>query len=330
MAVSDKPAAKKQDLAHLLTSPQTLAQIKAALPRHMTAERMARVALTEVRKTPALAQCDVRTFIGAVIQLSQLGLEPGGALGHAYLIPFENRSKKTTDVQLIIGYRGMIDLARRSGQIQSLQAVVVREGDKFDVQMGLMPSLVHVPAFDDDKAMTFVYAVAVFKDGGRQFEVMTRGQVERVRKQSRAGNAGPWVTHFEEMAKKTVIRRLFKYLPVSIELQTAVALDERGDAGLSQMLDDVGAIDGSATEVPEDGGSAQLEHREEAEGTVDTETGELFAGAVTYAQAMAAINACTSDEQCDVAEDLLPGIRDEGQRAECDVALRAKRKALAK
>src|SRR5689334_9796436 len=131
------PAKSKQDLAHLLTSPQTLAQIKAALPKHMAPERMARVALTEVRKTPALAKCDVRTFIGAVIQLSQLGLEPGGVLGHAYLIPFENRSKNTTDVQLIIGYRGMIDLARRSGQIQSLQAVIVREGDRFDVQMGL-------------------------------------------------------------------------------------------------------------------------------------------------------------------------------------------------
>lgn len=240
-----------KDLAHLLTSPATLAQIKAALPKHMTAERMARVALTELRKTPKLAKCEPRTFIGSVIQISQLGLEPGGALGHAYLVPFENRKQNTVDVQIIIGYRGMIDLARRSGQIASIQAVIVRDGDTFDIEFGLQPHLRHVPAFDDDKAMTFVYAVATFKDGGRQFEVMTRGQVEKVRKQSRSGNDGPWVTHFEEMAKKTVIRRLFKYLPVSVELQQAVALDERGEAGLSQLIDDMGAIEGTATEVPE-------------------------------------------------------------------------------
>ena len=248
-AVTQKPAkSKPTDLAHLLMSPQTLAQIKAALPRHMTAERMARVAITEIRKTPDLAKCDVRTFMGAVMQLSQLGLEPGGSLGHAYLIPFKNTKTSTVDVQLIIGYRGMIDLARRSGQVSTIQAVIVREGDEFNVRLGDSPKMDHVPAWDDDKPMTHAYCVVVFKDGSRQFDVMSRSQIEKIRKQSRAGTSGPWVTHFEEMARKTVIRRLFKYLPVSIELQRAVMLDERGDAGLAQVIDD-DAIDSTATEI---------------------------------------------------------------------------------
>ena len=311
--VENKPAAaKKQDLAHLLMSPQTIAQIKAALPRHMTAERMARVALTEVRKTPKLAQCDSRTFIGSVIQLSQLGLEPGGILGHAYLLPFENRKKGTVDVQIIIGYRGMIDLARRSGQIASIQAVIVREGDTFDVQFGLDPSLRHIPAFDDDKPMSFVYAVAVFKDGGRQFEVMTRAQVERVRKQSRAASDGPWVSHFEEMAKKTVIRRLFKYLPVSVELQTAVAIDEHGDAGLSQMVEDLGAIDGTASEV-EDNAPALTDQSGDAP---------------TYALIAERIKAAETIEHLDLIADLARGLADPQQQAEADVEIRARRKAI--
>lgn len=312
-------ATTKTDLAHILTSPATLAQIKAALPKHMTAERMARVALTETRKTPALGKCDPRTFIGAVIQLSQLGLEPGGALGHAYLIPFGNTKQGTTDVQIIIGYRGMIDLARRSGQIASIQAVIVRDGDDFDVEFGLTPGLKHRPLFDDDKPMTFVYAVAVFKDGGRQFEVMTRGQVEKVRKQSRASSSGPWVTHFEEMAKKTVIRRLFKYLPVSIELQRAVVLDERGDAGLSQVVDDMGAIDGTATEIHED--AERLTHQPEGE-EAD------LAGGFTFAQVADGIKAAATIEQLDLACDAIRSLADEAQRAELDVEARAKRKAI--
>ncbi|EBG1618414.1 recombination protein RecT, partial [Salmonella enterica] len=168
-------------------------------------------------------------FVSAIVQCSQLGLEPGGALGHAYLLPFGNKNEKSgkKNVQLIIGYRGMIDLARRSGQIASLSARVVREGDDFSFEFGLEEKLVHRPGENEDAPVTHVYAVARLKDGGTQFEVMTRKQIELVRAQSKAGNNGPWVTHWEEMAKKTAIRRLFKYLPVSIEIQRAVSMDEK-------------------------------------------------------------------------------------------------------
>lgn len=225
------PTAMKNnnDVISFINQPSMKEQLAVALPRHMTAERMIRIATTEIRKVPALGDCDTMSFVSAIVQCSQLGLEPGGALGHAYLLPFGNKNENSgkKNVQLIIGYRGMIDLARRSGQIASLSARVVREGDDFSFEFGLEEKLVHRPGENEDAPVTHVYAVARLKDGGTQFEVMTRKQIELVRAQSKAGNNGPWVTHWEEMAKKTAIRRLFKYLPVSIEIQRAVSMDEK-------------------------------------------------------------------------------------------------------
>ena len=236
-----------KDLAHLLASPGVQSQIKAALPRHMTAERMARIATTEMRKVPKLGQCDPMSFLGAVIQCAQLGLEPGNALGHAYILPFDKREKvggqwKTvrTEAQVIIGYRGMIDLARRSGQIISIDARAVYDGDKFECVLGLDPKIDHVPDWQnaaraDASKLRFVYAVAKLKDGGLQFDVMSRAEVEGIRARSKSADNGPWVTDFAAMAVKTVVRRLFKFLPVSIELQTAVGLDEMAEAGIGQQ-----------------------------------------------------------------------------------------------
>jgi recombination protein RecT len=235
------PAARKpaNDIAALLNDPKVKAQIALALPKHVTAERLARVALTEVRKNQALARCDQTSFLGALMTCAQLGLEPGGPLGHAYLIPFENRKKGVMEVQFIVGYRGMIDLARRSGQIVSIEARPVYEGDTFEVEFGLDSNLRHVPDFENPnrvqpEKLLFVYAVAKLKDGGVQFDVMSRREIEAVRAQSRAGTSGPWVTHFEAMALKTVVRRLFRWLPISIELAAAIEADERVDLGIPQ------------------------------------------------------------------------------------------------
>ncbi|MEH2922385.1 recombination protein RecT [Samsonia erythrinae] len=233
---------KPKTLDQLLASPKIKAQMALALPRHMTADRLARIATTEIRKVPKLATCDQVSFLGAIMQCAQLGLEPGGALGHAYLLPFDKRQKVNgrwetvaTEAQLIIGYRGMIDLARRSGQILSISARTVYQNDKFSYAYGLEETLEHVPNETGNRGdLTHVYAVARLKDGGVQFEVMSRADVEKVRAMSKAGSNGPWVDHFDEMAKKTVIRRLFKYLPVSIELQQAVVLDEKAEAGIAQ------------------------------------------------------------------------------------------------
>jgi recombination protein RecT len=232
-------------------------EIARALPKHLSADRMARVALTECRKTPALLRCKPESLFGAVIQASQLGLEPGGAMGHSYLIPFGQ------EVQFIVGYRGMIDLARRSGQIVSLEAHPVYKGDTFSCTFGLHSDLKHEPAWDtpdrtDAANLQFVYAVAKLKDGGTQFEVMSRQEVDAIRNRSKAGKAGPWVSDYAAMALKTVIRRLFKYLPVSIEMQRAVALDEMADANVSQGNADVivgEVIDTDVEFKPEDGGA---------------------------------------------------------------------------
>lgn len=228
-------------------------QIAAALPKHMTADRMARIVTTEIRKVPQLAECNPVSLFGAVIQASQLGLEPGSALGHCYLIPFNNRNQKTKDVQLIIGYRGMIDLARRSGQIISIEARAVYAADDFSYQFGLNPDLHHVPfrghIKDRGPAVAF-YAVARLQGGGIQWDVLTDEEVNAIRDESdgyKAFKKGwikstPWVTHPEEMGKKSVIRRLYKYLPISIEIQRAVGLDEQADAGINQANNAV--IDG--------------------------------------------------------------------------------------
>lgn len=246
---------KPRTVLDKIGGPNFMAQLSVALPKAMTPERLVRVVTTECRKTPALLNCNPESFLGAVLQCAQLGLEPGGALGHCYLLPFGNGKAKDgrPNAQLIIGYRGMIDLARRSGQIVSICAYTVHEKDHFEWRLGLDPDIQHVPSPEADRGkMTYVYAVAKLKGGGVQFEVMSRAEVEKVRKQSKAGSSGPWVTHFDEMAKKTVIRRLFKYLPVSIEAARAVEFDERADRGETvtpQDFIDV-AYEDLGTEVP--------------------------------------------------------------------------------
>lgn len=217
---------KPNTLVSLLRSPKVQAQMAMALPKSLTADRLTRIIITECRKTPELLNCSQESFLGSVLQCAQLGLEPGSALGHCYLLPYGK------NCQLIIGYRGMIDLARRSGQIASINAYCVYEADEFEYELGLHPDIKHKPSpLADRGAITYVYAVAVLIGGGVQFEVMSRAEIEAVRKQSKAGKNGPWVTHWSEMARKTVVRKLFKYLPVSIEAVRAVEIDERSDRG---------------------------------------------------------------------------------------------------
>ena len=230
VAATSKPGT----MLDIVRSKSFQAQMAMALPKNLTAERLTRIVMTEVRKTPALLNCNQESFFGAVLQCAQLGLEPGSALGHCYLLPFGNGKARDgrPNCQLIIGYRGMIDLARRSGQIQSINAYVVHEADDFEYELGLHPDIHHKPSpLADRGPVTYVYAVAVLKGGGVQFEVMSRAEVEAVRAQSKAGKSGPWVTHWDEMARKSVVRKLFKYLPVSIEAVRAVEIDEKSDRG---------------------------------------------------------------------------------------------------
>lgn len=207
-------------------------QIAMALPRHLTVDRMIRVALTSVSRTPALQNCDSRSVAAAIIQAAVLGLEPDGVLGQAYLLPYG------TTCQLIPGYKGLIQLSRNSGQLIFIDAQVVRDGDRFDYEYGLHPNLVHKRGANYSAAKSIaVWAGARLRDGGEQIVVMDAAEVEEIRrKHSKAANNGPWVTHWDEMAKKTALRRLCKLLPMSVQMQAAITLDEHAEAGIPQQF----------------------------------------------------------------------------------------------
>lgn len=220
-------------------------EIEKALPSHMNVDRLSRIALTTMRTNPKLLECSLPSLMGAVMQSAQLGLEPG-LIGHCYIIPY---GKEAT---FIIGYKGMIDLARRSGHIESIYAHVVHENDEFDYELGLQPKLVHKPSSGDKGKMTHAYAVAHFKDGGYQFEVMDVAEIEKRRSRSKASKHGPWVTDYEEMAKKTVIRHMWKYLPISIEIQQQAAQDEVIRKDITSEPEPADYIDLEAHEVPDE------------------------------------------------------------------------------
>lgn len=258
-------------------------EITRCLPNHLTAERMTRIALTELRKTPKLQECEPMSFIAAIMQASQLGLEPG-VLGSCYLIPFNNKAKGIVECTFMPGYRGFLDLARRSGQIVSLTARAVFKNDVFEYEFGLTENLVHKPSMDDPGELVAVYAVANLKDGGHQFEVMSKRQVDKVRDGSQGKNHGPWVTHYEEMAKKTVLRKLFKWLPCSVEMQKAVSLDEMQEQGrqdiknaASEEFDMSFTIEGETkeSEAKEDLMNI-LKNNKAMQKSVDPETGEVL------------------------------------------------------
>jgi len=209
----DKSKTPEQTIRHYLQ--QMAPEIQRALPKHLDADRLTRIAMTTIRQTPELLDCNIQSLLAAVMQSAQLGLEPN-ILGQAYIIPYGK------EAQFIIGYRGMIDLARRSGHIESIYAHPVFDGDDFDYEYGLEPKLRHKPAIGDRGQFIGAYGVAKFKDGGYHFEFMPKSEINKRRARSAAKNSGPWVTDYEEMACKTVIRHMFKYLPISIELMKQV------------------------------------------------------------------------------------------------------------
>lgn len=227
--------------------------IMAVLPKHVSADRMLKIAMGAMRTTPKLMDCTVESLFGAVVQCAQLGLEPNTPMGHAYLIAFRNNAANRTDVQVIIGYRGLIDLARRSGQIVSIASHSVHENDEFVLVFGLEERLEHRPASRARGEVTHFYAVAKLVGGGHALEVMSREDVDAVMRATRSGGRhGPWRDHYEEMGRKTVIRRLFKYLPVSIELATATALDVAAEIGEAQNLGAVIDGDYAVTETQQE------------------------------------------------------------------------------
>lgn len=199
-------------------------EIKKALPSVITPERFTRIVLSALSTNHALADTTPQSFLGAMMTAAQLGVEPNTPLGQAYLIPYRNHGVLETQFQ--IGYKGLIDLAYRSGEVSTIQAHVVYEHDTFDYSFGLDPQLKHIPAKSDRGAPVFVYAVFRTKDGGYGFEVMSVDDIRKhAQKFSKSYEKGPWQTNFEEMAKKTVLKKTLKYAPLKSDFVRAISQD---------------------------------------------------------------------------------------------------------
>lgn len=206
-------------------------ELALALPRHMTPERMARQALTAFRTTPKLDECTPASFMGALMTCAQVGLEPGPQ-GYVYLIPFRNKGRM--EATFILGYQGMIELARRSSELVDIAAHTVYENEveqgRFRVTYGTEHKIEHEPiVFGERGNPVGYYAAASLKGGGHPFVVLSRVDVEKFRARSKTQGdnpSGPWMTDYEAMAWKTCIRRLSRWLPQSAELAAAVAHEE--------------------------------------------------------------------------------------------------------
>ena len=214
-------------------------QIKASLPSPREFNRFCQAMLTCATANPKLLETTLESRIAAAIQCAHLGLVPDTIIGYAYLVPFFNKKKGVSECHLIPGYKGLMQLARRSGEITVIQARAVYEGDAFAVTLGTANELLHTPGPEHGKDLdkiTHLYAIARFRTGDFQFEVMSKDEIEGHRSRSRAGQSGPWVTDWLIMAQKTVLKKLCKFLPLTTSAMQAVQLDDLDERGIPQNL----------------------------------------------------------------------------------------------
>lgn len=230
------------DLEKLL--PALSSALPETIKKYLTPERVVKVAMLAIRKSPLLAQCSKESILQCVMDSASLGLDVGGMLGHAYMVPYRNNKKGIYESQLIIGYKGFINLARRSGEVLSVKSEVVYDKDEFDVDLASGDLPKHKPFLKGDRGKPYlVYCVARFKDGGNHTEVMTLADCDKIRLRSKAKDAGPWANKedYLEMCKKTVTRRAAKYWPLSTDtasdISQAVEVDQRTE--LSSEADDI-------------------------------------------------------------------------------------------
>ena len=244
-------------------------QIEKALPSVLTGERFSRMVLTAMSTNPQLAECTPNSFLGAMMQAAQLGVEPNTPLGQAYLIPYRNHGQLECQFQL--GYKGLIDLAYRSGEITSISAHEVCENDDFEYELGLDEKLRHKPALKDRGAVILYYAVFRTKAGGRGFAVMSVEDIKNhSKKYSKAAGSSysPWATNFDAMAKKTVIKQALKYAPIKTEFVRAVSTDETIKTNIAENMAD----EPDETVITVD---SEDNTTEDIPANVDPETGEI-------------------------------------------------------
>ena len=217
-------------------------EIKKALPEVITPERFTRMALSALNTTPKLKECTQMSFLAALMNAAQLGLEPNTSLGQAYLIPYIN--KGTMECQFQIGYKGLIDLGYRNPQMQIISAQAVYENDEFEYELGLNPRLEHHPTLEERGEVRLFYGLFKLTNGGFGFEVMSKTAIDAYAKEySKAFDSSfsPWKTNYESMAKKTVIKQALKYAPVKTDFRKALNTDETIKNELARDMEEVGS-----------------------------------------------------------------------------------------
>lgn len=273
---------RREDLSYFRDSLMRMEdKLREALPKEITPQRMARLAMTALQKTPKLLNCTKPSVFGAIMTAAQLGLEPDGLLGQGYLVPYGSECK------FIPGYKGYIDLAHRSGQVVEYYAHAVREGDTFEWCLGLDRTLIHRPASDwnpdptgDDISHT--YSVVKYRGGGHDFTVMTREEIEQIREGSqgyqyqkrKGGTDTPWIKHFPPMAEKSAIRRLANRIPLSV-VRIAAEVERIVEAGGRYSIERDGKdlyID--AEIIPHEEEEEEEERRDPLDETMDNLAGD--------------------------------------------------------
>lgn len=208
-------------------------QLAAVLGKNMPVSRLINVTMASIGRNDGIQRCTPVSVVRSVMVAAQVGLDPSGVLGSAYLVPYWNDRIKAFEAQLIIGYRGMLDLARRAGEVVHAEARTVYQNDRFEYMLGTSPNLVHVPSLDTDPGPPIAaYAVITLRNSDKPLiEIMSRTEIERIRARSKAKESGPWVTDWDMMARKTALRRVIRYAPMSPEAAQAVTAEERMEAG---------------------------------------------------------------------------------------------------
>ena len=229
---------KSMSIADLIKAMEP--EIKKALPEVITPERFTRMALSALNTTPKLSECSQMSFLSALMNSAQLGLEPNTPLGQAYLIPYNNKGK--LECQFQIGYKGLLELAYRNPQMQVIQAQEVYENDFFAYELGLNPQLVHRPALKDRGEVRCFYGVFKLTNGGYGFEVMSKEEMDQYAReysQSFDSSYSPWKNNYNEMAKKTVIKKVLKYAPLKTDFRKALSTDETIKTELCEDMSEV-------------------------------------------------------------------------------------------
>ena len=280
--VPAKPA-KPIDVIRAELNGRMRPQLEMALPKHVSVEKFNRVALTAISQNPTLLDADRRSLFAACVTAAQLGLVTDGVLGEAYLVPYKGK------VQLIPGYRGLLKLVRQSGEISSVDVDTIHENDEVNLVAGDESRFEVKTDWRNRGEVIGAYAIAHFKDGGRQRAIMTFEEIEAIRKASPSGNSPAWKNHYGEMAKKSVFRRLAKMLPLSTEAQHALGVQDAHDAGKIANVSDGVIVDEETGEVTERPEPRQRQSRLDRlaedqapadDGVVDAEAEEIPGGEV--------------------------------------------------